>query len=122
MKTDHMVELGNEYYNLIERHIAARQPKVPFYSSVTGKILDEPETLGPTYWKTNLESPVLFNSAVTAILLDQPENNLFLEIGPHSALSSPLRQIFKATSTQSIYESTLVRGKDCVESMLTTAG
>jgi acyl transferase domain-containing protein len=122
MKTDHMVEFGSEYYNLIERQIAARQPKVPFYSSVTGKILDKSETLGPTYWRTNLESPVLFNSAVTAILLDQPENSLYLEIGPHSALSGPLRQIFKATSTQSIYESTLIRGKDCVESMLTTAG
>ena len=122
MKSDHMVELGNEYHSLIERHIAARQPKVPFYSSVTGNILDESETLGPTYWRTNLESPVLFNSAVRAILLDQPENNLFLEIGPHSALSGPLRQIFKAASTQCIYESTLVRGKGCVESMLTAAG
>ena len=122
MKSDHMVELGNEYHSLIERHIAARQPKVPFYSSVTGNILDESETLGPTYWRTNLESPVLFNLAVTAILLDQPENNLFLEIGPHSALSGPLRQIFKAASTQCIYESTLVRGKGCVESMLTAAG
>jgi acyl transferase domain-containing protein len=122
MKSGHVVEFGNEYQSLIERHITARQPKVPFYSSVTGKILDESETLGPTYWRTNLESPVLFSSAVTAILLDQPENNLFLEIGPHTALSGSLRQIFKASSTQSIYEPTLVRGKDCVESMLKTAG
>lgn len=117
-----MVELGIEYYRLIEQYAVARQPKVPFYSSVTGKLLDKSETLGPMYWRTNLESPVLFNSAVTAILSDHPKSNLFLEIGPHSALSGPLRQIFKATRTPSIYQSTLVRGKNCAESMLTTAG
>ena len=120
----HMQEIGENYQNLIKPHIISRRPTLPFFSSVTGKNAMDSEDLGASYWRRNLESPVLFYSAVRSILENQPTDVLFLEIGPHSALAGPLRQIFKATSCKNelTYGTTLTRGKNCTESVLKMAG
>jgi acyl transferase domain-containing protein len=96
---------------------------VPFFSSVFGKILCESGTFDPAYWRSNLENPVLFNSASKLILDTQAQDHLFLEIGPHSALAGPIRQILKANSRKNdTYVTALERGKDCGESVLKMIG
>ncbi|KFZ17687.1 hypothetical protein V501_01603 [Pseudogymnoascus sp. VKM F-4519 (FW-2642)] len=120
----HMQEIGEEYETLLKGHVQSTTPSVPFFSSVTGTIVTAAGELGSSYWRQNLESPVLFSTAVKNCMESQSDAQLFLEIGPHSALSGPLRQIFQAAQMQHqpSYVSLLVRSKDCTESLLSAVG
>jgi acyl transferase domain-containing protein/SAM-dependent methyltransferase len=115
----HMREVGQDYCSEMKRHLVGKRPQKPFFSSVTGKQINEP--LDAAYWQKNLESPVLFNSAVSGIL-GSFKNVAFLEIGPHGALAGPLRQILTHASASAPYVSAMTRGEDCVESFLTAVG
>ncbi|KAI0856935.1 acyl transferase domain-containing protein [Xylaria cubensis] len=98
----HMAEVGKEYHLMIKEKICPRKPHVPFFSSVTGRVLEDDRQLSAQYWRDNLELPVLFREATGSILQDYDEQDIiFLEIGPHSALAAPLRQTCKAHSTAS---------------------
>ncbi|KAL4738753.1 hypothetical protein BDV11DRAFT_215729 [Aspergillus similis] len=121
----HMLDLGSGYEQCLQPFVRAQRAKLPFFSSVTGKRLAEDVLLDARYWRQNLESPVKFYPAVRALITSQqPADQLFLEIGPHSALGGPLRQIFKATKTKGrlAYSPSLVRGRDAVESALEMCG
>lgn len=91
------------------------------YSSVTDQVITEPRLLDAAYWRANLESPVLFHTAVEKILAERP-SSILLEVGPHSALAGPLRQIMKATGANSPYVPTLIRNAHDTVSLLTAAG
>ncbi|KFZ23643.1 hypothetical protein V502_01879 [Pseudogymnoascus sp. VKM F-4520 (FW-2644)] len=120
----HMQGIGEEYETLLEGHVQSSTPSVPFFSSVSGTIIREEDELGSSYWRRNLESPVLFSTAVKNCMESQSNAQLFLEIGPHSALAGPLRQIFQAAKVQHqpSYVSSLIRSKDCTESLLSAVG
>lgn len=127
MEVDHMRGLGDVYQSLLEDHVFSRRPAIRFFSSVSGEAIVRADELGPSYWRKNLESPVLFNSAVKLMMtvMNGPSyDKLFLEISPHSVLAGPLRQIFNDTATEGvpIYIPTLVRGQNCTQSLLTTLG
>ena len=109
------------YKSMIERYVAARKPLIPFYSSVTGQLLDC-DGLGASYWVKNMVSPVQFNSAVQAVLKGHLQDELFLEVGPHSALAAPLRQILKTFESQASYVPTMIKSRDCSESLLKAIG
>ncbi|RYO74620.1 hypothetical protein DL764_010773 [Monosporascus ibericus] len=121
--SNHMVEIGDDYLSLIGSELSGKKPAVLFFSSVTGKPLGENQTLGSKYWQENLESPVRFRQAVTSILEHEVgKNAIFLEIGPHSALAGPLRQIFTQTKSSASYIATMTRNQNCIGSFLTTVG
>ncbi|KAI0593381.1 hypothetical protein F4775DRAFT_607795 [Biscogniauxia sp. FL1348] len=124
----HMAEVGGEYYNsLRSAGVTGRPAQKLFFSSVIGKLLEddaeEDPKLGPKYWQTNFESPVLFKSAVTD-LLSHPDikNPVFLEIGPHAALAGPLRQIMARENKPAPHVPTLARRANGVESFLSALG
>lgn len=119
-----MKDVGSDYEAVLTPILSSKSPKIPFFSSVTGKRITEATSLGASYWRQNLESPVLFHSAIQACLFSQPQDHLFLEVGPHSALAGPLRQIFKDKDSKSnlSYLPTILRGKDCTHSVLNTIG
>ena len=119
-----MKDFGNQYEAVLSKVLSSKCPKIPFFSSVTGKLLTESTSLGASYWRQNLESPVLFHTAIQSCLFSQPQNHLFVEVGPHSALAGPLRQIFKDRDSKSelAYLPTFVRGKNCTVSILNTVG
>lgn len=78
--------------------------------------------LSTQYWVDNLTSPVRFSTAVNNILLE-PGRKTFVEIGPHSSLAGPMRQIFKAANaTNADYTSVLTRGQDSHASLLRALG
>ncbi|WZH49456.1 Polyketide synthase [Fusarium acuminatum] len=119
----HMEEIGSEYYALMKDKISPKTPTKLFFSSVKGELLTEAAEFGPRYWQTNMESQVLFNTAVSAIINhDVAKDAVFLEVGPHSALAGPLRQIQAHHSTSSPYISALTRHQNDVESFLTCVG
>ena len=111
-----------KYRTLLGKAIHAKEPTVPFYSSVTGGLLKNGEILSTSYWVQNLTSPVLFLSAVSAIIETLPQPQAFLEIGPHSALAGPIRQIIRKGAKDAHYVSTLVRNEDALTALLKTAG
>ncbi|KAI4228292.1 MAG: hypothetical protein L6R36_001722 [Xanthoria steineri] len=119
----HMAEIGGCYYSLIDPTVVGKQPSKLFFSSVTGKLLTEGRNLDARYWQDNLESPVRFCEATTSILQhDVGRHAVFLEIGPHSSLAGPLRQIFTQHNSTVQYVSAMVRNQNCTESFLTAIG
>lgn len=110
-----------KYSNFLGKAIHAKEPTVPFYSSVTGGLLRNGETLSASYWVQNLISPVLFLSTVSAIIDSVSQPLAFLEIGPHTTLAGPVRQIMKEAK-EAHYIPTLVRNQDALTSLLKTAG
>ncbi|KAG7414885.1 Highly reducing polyketide synthase FUM1 [Fusarium oxysporum f. sp. raphani] len=105
---------------------SSQAPSIPFFSSVSVQQITEPRSLDAAYWRENLERPVRFTGAVKLLLETRAKaasKQVFVEIGPHSALAGPLRQIFKAHGKgKEAYASAMIRGQDCTESVLQLAG
>ncbi|KAF7543126.1 hypothetical protein G7Z17_g10993 [Cylindrodendrum hubeiense] len=121
----HMLDIGPLLELLLQDKVDSKSPAVPFFSSVKGKQLKEPGSFNASYWRENFESPVRFSSAVRTLVDTQPSSSeqLFIEIGPHSALAGPLRQILSACGrTKYSYASAMIRGGDCTQSALALAG
>ncbi|KAK5987019.1 Highly reducing polyketide synthase gloL [Cladobotryum mycophilum] len=120
----HMQESGQIYEDLIKGHLSGKETTVPFYSSVTGHLITSKMDLGPAYWRSNLESPVLFNSAIQTLLTDFTGQITFLEVGPHSALQGPLQQIFQRRpgTNPRVYTPTLIRNSNSTKSALSAIG
>ncbi|KAB2098613.1 hypothetical protein AG0111_0g13165 [Alternaria gaisen] len=97
----------------------SRLPRIPMYSTVTGKLVRE--HLSPEYWVQNLVSPVRYMQAIREILTATPQC-VFLEIGPHPQLASPILQICVEANIAANYIPTLIRGVPCEQSLLTTVG
>ncbi|TGO27521.1 hypothetical protein BPAE_0041g00680 [Botrytis paeoniae] len=132
----HMKPLGPEYETSIEKYEEPSYPKVikaqplkepapkpaAFFSSVYGRALDEGANIDGSYWRKNMESPVLFAEAVAALVISVPVD-ILVEIGPHSALQGPLRQISKNHSGRfPEYLTAIVRNNDNASDILTLAG
>ncbi|KAF2713296.1 hypothetical protein K504DRAFT_398387 [Pleomassaria siparia CBS 279.74] len=122
----HMLAFGEAYHQaMVNSGVTGSVPTIPFFSSVTGdlQVSTKASPLGPSYWQANLERPVLFRSAVTKILKSSAiANEVFLELGPHSALAGPLRQILTAESSNASYVSSLVRRQNSAENLLQVIG
>ncbi|KAI9375916.1 hypothetical protein BJX61DRAFT_539371 [Aspergillus egyptiacus] len=125
--SSHMHAIAADYETSLQG-LSARDSSwmVPLFSTVTGAEITDPAELDRTYWRRNLESPVLFSTAAKAILDSGEEEKprLFVEIGPHSTLSGPLRQIFSEhpRGASAAYIPSLVRGEDPKMSVLYTMG
>ena len=118
----HITDVGAQYRAMVESFTAEREAKRPFFSSVSGRLL-QAINLGASYWQANLESPVLFRFAILSILKHPiAKNAVFLEVGPHSALAGPLRQILVPESNITTYVSAMIRDQNCMESLLVAAG
>ncbi|KAJ5684494.1 uncharacterized protein N7477_000839 [Penicillium maclennaniae] len=144
----HMELVSNEYLKSIDQ-IVPKKPNnltgpISFFSSVTGTEL-EPEALGPRYWVSNLLGQVKFAESVKKLCFEtntrytgigtpagrrmkrvgtaqKPSVDVILEIGPHSALSAPVKQILQADvklkAADIEYASVLVRRQDAVSCAL----
>jgi NADPH:quinone reductase-like Zn-dependent oxidoreductase len=104
---------------------AAQPSDAIMVSSVTNTIITKDMCIDEKYWSANLRSPVLFNQAVQIIATNSqvPKIDLLIEIGPHSALSGPIRQIFTSNNFDKFaYLPTLLRGEDSAAQLLKLAG
>ncbi|KAJ5339123.1 Acyl transferase/acyl hydrolase/lysophospholipase [Penicillium brevicompactum] len=123
----HMKAVGEAYHSLIDPVLGgvveSKCHDVQFFSTVTGDILGEGEILGSKYWQTNLESPVLFQSALKNIVTGKKSGQLlFLELSPHSTLAGPIRQTLDQAQVSQAYVPCQARYKDCAESFLSAIG
>ncbi|KAI1460205.1 ketoacyl-synt-domain-containing protein [Annulohypoxylon moriforme] len=121
----HMRDASILYQKYLEAEsdlVEIRGPKIPMFSTVTAQPVSGGE-LPDTYWATNLHSPVLFDEGVQRMLRDMPHITVLVEVGPHSALSGPLRQICQSIDKASMtYLPTLKRTEHDGEQMLRLAG
>ncbi|GKT45747.1 highly reducing polyketide synthase gloL [Colletotrichum spaethianum] len=113
-----MQTAADDFRSRIEGLLHTRKPNMPFYSSVTGA---KHTDISHSYWVDNVVSPVLFSTAVQSVL-DDFKSPVFVELGPHSALAGPIRQILQLKKRTAHYIPTLVRNQDAVSSVLKTAG
>ncbi|KAL9031138.1 MAG: hypothetical protein Q9196_000814 [Gyalolechia fulgens] len=110
----------------VEDEVAADDEEVAFFSSVTGQL--KTSGFGADYWIANFVSPVLFSDAVQALCKarHQPSQQaFFIEIGPHSVLSGPVRQCLQHSNMSKfpfVYHSALQRNVDALGSVLALDG
>ncbi|KAI0179744.1 polyketide synthase [Hypoxylon sp. FL1284] len=138
----HMKEIGHLYQQALERvwnigqhpgsksesnGDATRKKKessqVRFISSVSGTESITSDMATPAYWVSNLESPVRFREAVGELF--HLGRYHLLELGPHSALELPIKQISMSEKREPgyyAYNSALVRNKDSAVTLLSLVG
>lgn len=101
-------------------------------STVTGRFISAKALRQSDHWVRNLISPVQFLSAISQAFgkgarktpFSSSENSrkkpldFVLEIGPHSTLQGPLREILQSNNKEKLdYASMLVRGKPATETV-----
>ncbi len=72
--------------------IQPRKSLIPFYSTVSGNLLEGKE-LNAEYWWNNIRKPVLFEQAIKHMIADG--TNIFIEVGPHPILRSYINTCLK---------------------------
>lgn len=125
----HMNLVAKEYRECISDTDAPRtDTDVVFHSSLLARVAD-PSELQPAYWVENLTCPVRFDEALQSMIAPVGEHrhgvDVLVELGPHSALQGPIKQILKqvgGTAPKIPYASALVRKRDAVETALELAG
>lgn len=130
----HMIALGEAYESLVSLG----------FQKIRGEILDEELTdsparwissvtpwetltkdlMGPSYWRQNLESPVLFSQALEVMATSADTKcDILCEIGPHHALGGILKQNrVKLGDKIGPCLASLVRERDGLESMVQLGG
>lgn len=123
----HMNLVAKEYRASISKLGPPAPTAVRFHSSLYGQLVDGTQ-LQPNYWVDNLTCPVRFSEALQSMLEPVGEHktgvNMLIELGPHSALQGPIKQILKAVGGAAAkipYASALLRNKDAVESAMAVA-
>ncbi|MEU9144381.1 amino acid adenylation domain-containing protein [Streptomyces sp. NPDC048349] len=95
--------------------LAPTTGRLPFYSTVTGTVLDGRE-LGAAYWCRNLREPVRLDLAQQQLIATG--HDVFLEVSPHPVLAMPLTE----GSADALVAGTLRRGHGERSELLRTLG
>ncbi|WTW58970.1 SDR family NAD(P)-dependent oxidoreductase (plasmid) [Streptomyces sp. NBC_00012] len=93
--------------------------RVPFYSTLTGALLDDTSGLDGGYWYRNLRSTVEFERAVRAAASDGL--SVFIEVSPHPVLNLGLQETFDAADSDAVALGTLRRDEDEAHRFMTSA-
>ena len=124
----HMNAVADQYTSLLGEVKPVRDARVKFHSSLRGYEV-EPGALDASYWVNNLTSPVRFSEAFTSLCQPKGDDNravdLVIEIGPHSTLQGPIRQImqtFEGSSCQIQSFPSILRNADSIVSLLELSG
>ncbi|KAL8946394.1 MAG: hypothetical protein Q9183_007911, partial [Haloplaca sp. 2 TL-2023] len=119
----HMRDIATHYLESISTIVPRLQTKVKFHSSVRGAVVDT-RNLTAEYWVENMTSPVQFYDGVQSMYGKLPSPDVLIELGPHSQLEAPLKDIFKANPSEFEnvrYLPSLVRNKDAVTTAMSLA-
>ncbi|KAF2752844.1 hypothetical protein EJ05DRAFT_234979 [Pseudovirgaria hyperparasitica] len=112
---------------------------IPMISTVTGLRVSHNQLRDPSHWTTNMIQPVEFTAALTTLCLQGPKSltpkidgshhravvvDHLIEIGPHAALSLPVREILETLPRQKDlqYSSVLYRNQSASKCLLQLAG
>ncbi|MER8188386.1 type I polyketide synthase, partial [Kitasatospora sp. NPDC094015] len=99
--------------------ITPRASALPFYSAVTGGLLDTAE-LDAGYWYRNLRRTVEFEQATRALLADGYQ--VLLECSPHPVLAPAIQESAEAVGSEALALGTLRRGEGGPARLFTALG
>lgn len=126
----HMKAIAETYRAAIGTVKPSASRDVQFVSSLTGVQINT-LVLGSSYWVRNLVSPVRFLSAIQKVCapIQSPAGkelfvDVFVEIGPHSALQGPIKEILDVYANPGRkleYLPSLIRNMDAVDAALQLA-
>ncbi|WP_347280130.1 SDR family NAD(P)-dependent oxidoreductase [Frankia sp. CcI49] len=91
----------------ILRPVTGSRARIPFYSTVTGGLLDGAPP-GAEYWYSNTREPVLLEAATTALLAAGFDT--FVEVSPHPVVGFALAETVEQTGRDAAVVGTLQRG------------
>ena len=122
----HMEDIADEYLASLASISVRDASMIEFYSSVSGKRVPH-SGLGPGYWVSNMVNTVQFSDSLQCLLRDPDAGSqgnsdirvdTLVEIGPHSALRAPIKQILqhdpKLKAFHIQYVSALVRNTSAI--------
>ncbi|KAI1827695.1 hypothetical protein F4861DRAFT_492206 [Xylaria intraflava] len=128
----HMMHMAKEYTESLTANLSQNRiwdDEVLYSSPVTGDIITTPKVLTPGHWVRNLTSPVLFSQSFEKMCFSEqasddkspraPRVDLVVEVGAHSTLSGPIRQIIASQGSNITmpYTTCLKRNTDAVQTM-----
>ena len=133
----HVALVGDEYSAAISGTKTQNHSEFAFHSSVTGQRADCHE-LGPAYWVANMLGQVKFADSLSRLRheatsgkqgrkcgVSTPAVGILVEIGPHSALAGPIKQILQADAklkdSSITYLTALIRKSNAVKTCLESA-
>ncbi|PGH17805.1 hypothetical protein AJ79_00946 [Helicocarpus griseus UAMH5409] len=129
------LKVQNAYHSAHMRSLAQKSQDIQMFSTITGKRNGDPE-LTPSYWADNMVSPVRFTDGLRSMIFQPNETELdpsqfnnawideIIEVGPHSALQSAIKQTIAATASAPpvSYTALLNRSDPSIRTMLDTVG
>ncbi|KAF4965337.1 hypothetical protein FSARC_6852 [Fusarium sarcochroum] len=127
------VEMAREVVKTGKQRLqtAKQELKAVFSSAVTGgRITDIKDIASPDHWVGSLVQSVEFVDAFTEMVLGDPDDptgrsvDVLLEVGPHTALGGPIREILTLPEFEGIelpYWGCLVRDEHAGDSMRSAA-
>ncbi|MFY1826040.1 SDR family NAD(P)-dependent oxidoreductase [Myxococcus fulvus] len=95
-------------------------PRVPLYSTVSGRLMAEAECHDATYWWNNVRGSVRFADALRAAVEDG--HGTFIEVGPHPVLASSIRDVLSTAGVKGEVLASLVREAPEQETMTSALG
>ncbi len=104
----HMEPLKEELISSL-KSLKPKATKIPFYSTVEGKIV-KGEKLTPLYWFRNVREPVYFTSAIEAQIDDGFDT--FIELGPHPIHSIGINDLLTNKKKKGIVIASLRRKEE----------
>ena len=110
------VEIVREEVLAALEGIAPRAGRVPFYSAVTGQVMDGRECTA-AYWYRNMREPVAFEQVIRALLA--AGHGMFIEASPHPVLTYPVEDTIAAAGVVAAVTGTLRRDDGGPGRMLT---
>ena len=94
----HMLDIESEYLQALGNLHPQDSEKVSFYSSLTGDLVNM-SSLDAQYWARNMTNPVRFAQAMGKLCsVEAGGIDTLIEVGPHSALEAPTRDILTANA------------------------
>ncbi|WP_434597764.1 type I polyketide synthase [Streptomyces sp. A5-4] len=80
-----------EQFAEVAREVGGGVPRLPLYSTVRGRLLENDEPMDADYWVAHVRNPVLFGDAASRLLDDGPTQ--VVEVGPQPVLSAMSRKL-----------------------------
>nr|WP_284346978.1 type I polyketide synthase [Frankia sp. Cppng1_Ct_nod] len=99
------------------RPVTAARARIPFYSTVTGELLDA-TGMDAEYWYANTREPVLFERATRALLA--AGIGVFVEVSPHPVAGFGIQETLDDTGGDALVVGTLRRGQGGPDRLLTS--
>ncbi|MGW4274941.1 SDR family NAD(P)-dependent oxidoreductase, partial [Streptomyces seoulensis] len=99
--------------------VSAVSSGVPFYSTVTGGVVDT-SVLDGGYWYRNLREPVRLEEVVRGLLGEG--RRVFVEVSPHPVLGFVVAETLGAVGVEGVVVGSLRRGEGGVERFLRSVG